>query len=448
MFNLLTGYSNQTEYRGLVVAPARLRKRLEELIDREAEHAKAGRPARLIIKVNALTDDQMIRVLYRASQAGLDIELLVRGVCSLRPGIPGISDRIHVRSVVGRFLEHSRIYWFQNGGDEEMYIGSADLMERNLDRRVETLCPIRDPEILSHLRDIVLGAYLRDTAARDAPQRRRQLQPAGRRRAVRRAGVPDQALRRAVARLAARTARSRSRESRVTPAREATGYHCCRCLAMRPSTSAATRSDCSWPPSTPRGGSRPSSPTARWSGSAPASSATARLSDSSMDLACRVLERMTSEYRDFKVDAVRAVGTSALRDASNQVEFVARASAIMRTPLYVISGAEEARLVQRGRAGPVAASAEAGADRGHRRRQRPADPERERPAGRVLFEAARRRPADRGVSEERSAGPARDCAAAEARARPPGRPAGAVRPRERAPDDRHLVHRGGAWCAR
>ena len=163
VFNLLTGYSNQTEYRGLVVAPARLRKQLEELIDREAEHAKAGRPARLIIKVNALTDDQMIRVLYRASQAGLDIELLVRGVCSLRPGIPGISDRIHVRSIVGRFLEHSRIYWFRNGGDEEMYIGSADLMERNLDRRVETLCPIRDPEILSHLRDIVLSAYLRDT---------------------------------------------------------------------------------------------------------------------------------------------------------------------------------------------------------------------------------------------------------------------------------------------
>jgi len=163
VFNLLTGYSNQTEYRGLVVAPARLRKHLEELIDREAEHAKAGRPARLIIKVNALTDDQMIRVLYRASQAGLDIELLVRGVCSLRPGIPGISERIHVRSVVGRFLEHSRIYWFQNGGEEEMYIGSADLMERNLDRRVETLCPIRDPQILSHLRDVVLGAYLRDT---------------------------------------------------------------------------------------------------------------------------------------------------------------------------------------------------------------------------------------------------------------------------------------------
>ena len=101
--------------------------------------------------------------MYRASQAGLDIELIVRGVCCLRPGIPGISDRIHVRSVVGRFLEHSRIYWFLNGGAEEMYIGSADLMERNLDRRVEMLYPVRDGDALSHLRDIVLGAYLRDT---------------------------------------------------------------------------------------------------------------------------------------------------------------------------------------------------------------------------------------------------------------------------------------------
>jgi polyphosphate kinase len=163
MFNYLTGYSNQKEFRSLMVAPVQLRTRLTELIAREAEHARAGRPARMIIKINAITDDQMIRVLYRASQAGVSIDLLVRGICSLRPGIPGVSDNIRVRSIVGRFLEHSRIYWFENGGQDELYIGSADLMERNLDRRVETLTPVRDPEILQHLRDVVLSAYLRDT---------------------------------------------------------------------------------------------------------------------------------------------------------------------------------------------------------------------------------------------------------------------------------------------
>jgi polyphosphate kinase len=163
IFNYLTGYSNQKEFRSLLVAPVQLRTRLTELIMREAEHAREGRPARIIMKVNAVTDDQAIRVLYRASQAGVSIDLLARGICSLRPGIPGISDNIRVRSIVGRFLEHSRIYWFQNGGQEEMYIGSADLMERNLDRRVETLAPVRDPDILEHLRDVVLAAYLRDT---------------------------------------------------------------------------------------------------------------------------------------------------------------------------------------------------------------------------------------------------------------------------------------------
>ncbi len=163
IFNYLTGYSNQKDYRSVLVAPVQLRSRLTELITREAEHAKAGRPARMIVKVNAITDDQMIRVLYRASQAGVSMDLLVRGICSLRPGIPGISDTIRVRSIVGRFLEHSRIFWFENGGQNEMYIGSADLMERNLDRRVETLVPVRDPEILEHLRDVVLDVYLKDT---------------------------------------------------------------------------------------------------------------------------------------------------------------------------------------------------------------------------------------------------------------------------------------------
>jgi polyphosphate kinase len=163
VFNYLTGYSNQKEYRAMLVAPVHLRARLCELINRETEHAKAGRQARMILKVNAVTDDQMIRVLYRASQAGVQIELIVRGICSLRPGIPGVSDNITVRSIVGRFLEHSRIFWFNNGGHEEMYIGSADLMERNLDRRVETLTPIRDIEIVEHLRDVVLHSYLQDT---------------------------------------------------------------------------------------------------------------------------------------------------------------------------------------------------------------------------------------------------------------------------------------------
>jgi polyphosphate kinase len=164
IFNYLTGYSNQKEFRSLLVAPIQLRTRLSELIAREGEHARAGREARIIVKVNAITDDQMIRVLYKAGQAGVSIDLIVRGICSLRPGVPGVSDNIRVRSIVGRLLEHSRIFWFHNGGHEEMYIGSADLMERNLDRRVETLTPVRDPDIVQHLRDVVLASYLRDTA--------------------------------------------------------------------------------------------------------------------------------------------------------------------------------------------------------------------------------------------------------------------------------------------
>jgi len=163
VFNYLTGYSNQKEFKSLLVAPVQLRARLTELIERETAHAKEGRPARLIIKCNSVTDDQMIRVLYRASQAGVSIDLIVRGTCSLRPGIAGISDNIRVRSIVGRMLEHSRISWFLNDGHEELYIGTADLMERNLERRVETMTPIRDPELLTHLRDVVLNAYLRDT---------------------------------------------------------------------------------------------------------------------------------------------------------------------------------------------------------------------------------------------------------------------------------------------
>jgi polyphosphate kinase len=163
IFNSLTGYATHSSFNRLVVAPRHLRTTLKQLVDREAAHARAGRPAHIVIKVNAVTDDAMIRALYRASQAGVTIDLLVRGICSLRPGVPGISERITVRSIVGRFLEHSRVYWFLNGGSEQMFIGSADVMERNLGRRVETLIPVREERILRHLRDVVLDAYLKDT---------------------------------------------------------------------------------------------------------------------------------------------------------------------------------------------------------------------------------------------------------------------------------------------
>ena len=162
IFNSLTGYSTQEHFNSLVVAPRHLRVTLKQLVDREAAHARAGRRAHIVIKVNGVTDAAMIRALYRASQAGVRIDLLVRGICGLRPGVPGISENIYVRSIVGRFLEHSRIFWFANGDAEQMLIGSADIMERNLGRRVEALVPIRDEPILRHLRDVVLDAYLRD----------------------------------------------------------------------------------------------------------------------------------------------------------------------------------------------------------------------------------------------------------------------------------------------
>jgi polyphosphate kinase len=163
VFNFLTGYSNKRSYNALQVAPVGLRQGMKALIDREMEHAQRGRPARIIIKNNAVADVGMMKTLYRASQAGVRVDLIVRGVCCLRPGIPGISGNISVRSIVGRFLEHSRIYYFQNDGNEEVFIGSADLMERNLDRRVEVVSPIKDPTIKRHLRDTVLEALLNDT---------------------------------------------------------------------------------------------------------------------------------------------------------------------------------------------------------------------------------------------------------------------------------------------
>jgi polyphosphate kinase len=163
VFNFLTGYSNKRSYHALLVAPVGLRQGLKALIDREIEHAQAGRPARIIVKNNAVADQGMIKTIYRASQAGVKVDMIVRGVCCLRPAVPGVSENITVRSIVGRFLEHSRIYYFLNGGDEEVYIGSADLMERNLDRRVEVICPIQDATIKRHLRDTVLEALLSDS---------------------------------------------------------------------------------------------------------------------------------------------------------------------------------------------------------------------------------------------------------------------------------------------
>jgi polyphosphate kinase len=162
LFNYLTGFSRQKDYTRLLVAPVNLRERMLSMIEREMQHARAGRPARIIAKTNRLTDLRIIAALYEASQAGVEIDLIVRGACMLRPGIAGLSETIRVRSIVGRLLEHSRIFFFENGGDEEIYIGSADWMRRNLDRRVEVATPILDPQLRTHLKDAVLGEYLRD----------------------------------------------------------------------------------------------------------------------------------------------------------------------------------------------------------------------------------------------------------------------------------------------
>jgi len=162
VFNFLTGFSIQKEYSRLMVAPLNLRKRMMGLIKRETEHAVAGRPAHIQAKINRLTDLAIIELLYEASQAGVKIDLIVRGACMIRPGEPGLSQTIHVRNVVGRFLEHSRIFYFANGGEEELYIGSADWMSRNLDRRVEVVTPVLDQQLKDYLKDTVLAAYLRD----------------------------------------------------------------------------------------------------------------------------------------------------------------------------------------------------------------------------------------------------------------------------------------------
>lgn len=162
LFNFLTGYSLQDKYQKLLVAPMHLRDRLVELIRREKKNKLAGNSASIIIKANSITDVEIVKELYAASKAGVSIDLLIRGICTLRPGIKGLSENIRVRSVVGRFLEHSRVFWFANNDTPEVYIGSADLMNRNMDRRVEVLTPIGDDEIKRYLREVFLENYLKD----------------------------------------------------------------------------------------------------------------------------------------------------------------------------------------------------------------------------------------------------------------------------------------------
>jgi polyphosphate kinase len=152
LFNALTGFSRQTLYRKLVVAPSNMRKRFLEMIEREAGHAREGKEGRIIAKMNSLADAEVIEALYAASQAGVEIDLIVRGICCLRPGVPGVSERIRVISIVGRFLEHSRICYFRNDGEEEFYFGSADWMPRNLDRRVELIAPLEEKSMHTRLR--------------------------------------------------------------------------------------------------------------------------------------------------------------------------------------------------------------------------------------------------------------------------------------------------------
>jgi polyphosphate kinase len=174
LFNYLTGYSRKRDYRALLVAPVNLRDSLVSMIEREIEHQIQHGDGRLVFKMNALVDTQMIDLLYRASQTGVRIDLLVRGMCSLRPGVPNISENIRVTSIVGRFLEHTRVYWFHNHGDPQTWLGSADLMERNLDRRVEVVFPVRDRALARRIEVEVLDLGINDNV------KARELQPDGR----------------------------------------------------------------------------------------------------------------------------------------------------------------------------------------------------------------------------------------------------------------------------
>jgi polyphosphate kinase len=162
LFNFLTGYARDPEYRSLIVAPRRLRQRVVELIEREARLSTPHRPGRIVMKVNNLIDEEVINALYAASRSGVRIDLIVRSICALRPGAADLSERIQVRSILGRFLEHSRVLFFGNGGHPDVYIGSADLMHRNLDRRVETLVRIESRSARRRLAG-VLALALQDS---------------------------------------------------------------------------------------------------------------------------------------------------------------------------------------------------------------------------------------------------------------------------------------------
>ena len=173
LFNYLTGCSRQTEYRKLLVAPVNLREKMNALIDREISHARAGEHGYITAKINRLADKQIIEKLYEASSAGVKIDLIVRGICMLRPGVRGLSENITVRNIIGRFLEHSRVFYFANGGEEEVFIGSADWMSRNLKHRIEVVAPVSDLALKHYLKNVLLTAYLRDNV------KARELRPDG-----------------------------------------------------------------------------------------------------------------------------------------------------------------------------------------------------------------------------------------------------------------------------
>jgi polyphosphate kinase len=162
LFQQLSGLGPQIKFKHLLQSPFTLHRGLMAKIEREIEHAAAGRPARIIAKMNALNEVSVIELLYKASMAGVQIDLIVRGACTLKPGVPGVSDNIRVRSIVGRFLEHSRVYWFANGGDAEIFCSSADWMDRNLLRRIEVCFPILDAELAARVYHEALENYLAD----------------------------------------------------------------------------------------------------------------------------------------------------------------------------------------------------------------------------------------------------------------------------------------------